>query len=379
MPKSKRRLYNDIKHAIINAKISTVQNIINDNTAINLHNRHCDSLLHIAVKYSNPDIVRLLLEASANVDAKNNDGETPLHIAAKYPDLDIVMLLLDNFADVHAKNNNGETPLHRVLAYINTSATRAKKVADITKFLIERKADINAKNDKGYTPFSHAIDCWLNNFDVIKLMVNHGAEINKQDKKGNTILHYVVKKYECYEDVIYIIGLSKMDYKYEFSNYMELLLELNADVNAKNNKHNTPLYQAVRYCHKEIIEIMLKHDASGINNQNNKGKTLLHAAAYSNDSDIIKLLLSYRADPSITDEQGKYPMDYATSSKIIDILYEAYFSTLTSQSDLAAEYQNVNNTSYAEDCVLIDENETEFGLSGRAHSNVKSGTGCNII
>ncbi|WP_371255724.1 ankyrin repeat domain-containing protein [Orientia tsutsugamushi] len=76
---------------------------------------------------------------------------------------------------------------------------------------------------------------------------------------------------------------------------------------------------------------MLKHDDSDINNQNNKGKTLLHAAAhYSNDSDIIKLLLSYGADPSITDEQGKYPMDDATSSKIIDILYKAYFSTLTS-------------------------------------------------
>lgn len=66
---------------------------------------------------------------------------------------------MDNFADVHAKNNDGQTPLHRVFAYINTSATRAKKVADITKLLIERNADINAKDNKGYTPFSHAIDC----------------------------------------------------------------------------------------------------------------------------------------------------------------------------------------------------------------------------
>lgn len=381
MPKSKRRLYNDIKHAIINAKMHIVQHIItNDNTAINLQNRHCETPLHIAVKYSDLDIVRLLLDNFADVNAKNNNGQTPLHIAAKYPDLDIVMLLLDNFADVHAKNNDGQTPLHRVFAYINTSATRAKKVADITKLLIERNADINAKDNKGYTPFSHAIDCWLNNFDVIKLLVKHGADMNKQDKKGNTILHNVVKKYKCSEDVIYIVGLSKKDYKFEYSNYIELLLKLGANVNAKNNKHNTPLYQAVRYCYKEIIEVMLKHDDSGINNQNNKGKTLLHAAAhYSNDSDIIKLLLSYGADPSITDEQGKYPMDDATSSKIIDILYKAYFSTLTSQSDLAAEYQNVNNTSYAEDYGLMDHSETEFGLSGKVHSNVKSYTGCNII
>lgn len=344
MPKSKLCLYNDIKNAIINAKMNTVQNIItNDNTAINLQNKHCDSPLHIAVKYSDPDIVRLLLEASANVNAKNNDGETPLHIAARYSDLDIVILLLDNFADVHVKNNDGKTALHRALAGINTSATMAKKVADITNLLIARKADINSKDDKGYTPFNHAINCWLNNFDVIKLMVKHGAEINKQDKKGNTILHNVVKKYKCDEDVIHLAGLPKKDYKFEYSNYIKLLLELNADSNAKNNK----------------------------------GETILHAAAHysSNDSDIIKLLLSYGADPSITDEQGKYPMDNATSSKIIDILYDACFDRLTSQFDfLVAEYQNVNNTSYAEDCGRMDENETEIALSGRAHSNVKSGT-----
>lgn len=50
MPKSKRCLYNDIKHAIINAKMHIVQHIItNDNTAINLQNRHCETPLHIAL------------------------------------------------------------------------------------------------------------------------------------------------------------------------------------------------------------------------------------------------------------------------------------------------------------------------------------------
>lgn len=241
-----------------------------------------------------------------------------------------------------------------------------------------KAANINAKDDKGYTPLHIAQSDWFIFQEAIHFLLKNGANINEKDAQGDTILHHAIEHYHC-ENVYYYHMTSEEEYKVSYQSYINYLLELNADVNAKNNKHNTPLYQAIRYCYKEIIEVMLKHDASGINNQNNKGKTLLHAAAYSNDSDIIKLLLSYRADPSITDEQGKYPMDYATSSKIIDILYEAYFSTLTSQSDLAAEYQNVNNTSYAEDCVLIDENETEFGLSGRAHSNVKSGTGCNII
>lgn len=338
MPKSNLCSYSNIKNAIKKGKMNTVQNIItNDNTAIKLQDKHHNSLLHLAVRYDDPDIARLLLEASSNVNAKNKNEETPLHIAVKYPNLDIIMLLLDNRANVNAKNKNEETALHTVFAHPNTSATRAKQVADITKLLIERVANINEEDGKGYTPLSHVIDFWLNNFDAIKLLVKHGADINKEDKKGNTILHHVVKKYKSCEDAVYLLGLPKKDYKLEYTNYIELLLKLGANINATNKN----------------------------------GETILHAASHysSKDSDMIKLLLSYNANPSITDKQGKYPMNNATSSKIFDILYDAYFSCLTLQSDLAAEYQNVNNTSYAEDCGLMDENETEFGLSGRVHSN----------
>ena len=38
--------------------------------------------LHIACSKNNEDIVRILIEKGANVNATDNSGKTPLHIAA---------------------------------------------------------------------------------------------------------------------------------------------------------------------------------------------------------------------------------------------------------------------------------------------------------
>ena len=56
-------------------------------------------------------VVRLLLEAGADKEAKNNGGWTPLIIAAMNGHEAIVRLLLEAGADKEAKNKDGWTPL----------------------------------------------------------------------------------------------------------------------------------------------------------------------------------------------------------------------------------------------------------------------------
>src|SRR5688572_13345319 len=57
------------------------------------------------------EIVRLLLEASADPNAKSKEGGTPLHSAAFTGDLEIAELLLAYGADPNATDPMGRTPL----------------------------------------------------------------------------------------------------------------------------------------------------------------------------------------------------------------------------------------------------------------------------
>lgn len=67
--------------------------------------------LHSACAISNFEIVRLLIRAGANVNAKQVQDVTPLHSAAHNGQTELAKLLIDNGADVNAKMESGQTPL----------------------------------------------------------------------------------------------------------------------------------------------------------------------------------------------------------------------------------------------------------------------------
>jgi len=57
------------------------------------------------------EIVRLLIKAGADVNAKNFYGSTPLIYASMNGNIDIVKMLIEVGADVNAKNKFGNTAL----------------------------------------------------------------------------------------------------------------------------------------------------------------------------------------------------------------------------------------------------------------------------
>ena len=59
----------------------------------------------------NFDIIEILLEHGADINAHDNGGNTLLHELSYTPDLKIINLLIDRGADVNAINNRGETVL----------------------------------------------------------------------------------------------------------------------------------------------------------------------------------------------------------------------------------------------------------------------------
>ena len=112
-----------------------------------------DTALHFAAAAYQFEIVRMLIEAGADVGAKNRLGNQPLHAAAAGSpgsrhwnppaQVSTIAALIHSGADPNTVNKRGVTALH--------IAVRTR-CADAVRVLLEHGADPARKNDNGSTP-----------------------------------------------------------------------------------------------------------------------------------------------------------------------------------------------------------------------------------
>jgi ankyrin repeat protein len=103
-----------------------------------------DNALMLASHAGNLQAVQKLLDAGAEV---NQPGWTALHYAADNGSLEVISLLLEHSAYIDAESPNKTTPL--------MMAVRSGKIYAV-KLLLDEGADINLKNDKGLSALDFA-------------------------------------------------------------------------------------------------------------------------------------------------------------------------------------------------------------------------------
>ena len=158
--------------AALRADIVAIEALLMHGASPNAMNKGQTRPLHlvcyvISLKLSkSTECARLLINAGADIEARDYWGRTALRTAAELNPsyVTLVQYLIDNGSDVNVKDNYHQTPL---LKSINSSYRT-------TKTLLQHGATVEVRDVYGNTPISKAIH--RNNHQALKLLLQYKAK-----------------------------------------------------------------------------------------------------------------------------------------------------------------------------------------------------------
>ena len=132
------------------------------------------------------NVVRLLVEADADINAVTADGRTALHCACENGHDQIVSYLLDRHVDqsIEFKDSGGE-----MLTAIHVATVRNHE--NVVRILLEHGLDCNLLTSQGASALHYAASKGYQ--AMTELLLNHGAKVNVPDREGWTALHWAVE------------------------------------------------------------------------------------------------------------------------------------------------------------------------------------------
>ena len=218
-------------------------------------------------------VVKILMNAGAEIDKGNRYRISPLSIASLHGHKDVVRMLLNGGADPNSTDINGETSLIRSAKNVISPQNNVKNLTDVVQLLLDGGADPNmGTNVKGITALH--IAAIEDHCDVAQLLLERGANPNaeyKTDEKTplGTPLHLAAwKGHTC---------------------MVELHFNSGARVNEVAQNEGTPLHVAVERGHKYVIKLHLDKGANA-DMREGRGVTPIALAIQKDNLKIIRIL-----------------------------------------------------------------------------------------
>lgn len=227
--------------------------------------------------------VRERIEGGEDVNSSDDSGNSLLAVAAKEGNVEIMALLLDNGASVDMTDRVGRTALMHAGTSKNPEAVR---------LLIERGSDVNIRDS--FIGGALAWTCGFGTSESVQDLLDAGAQVE------------TVGSATGYTPLIWASGFGD-------PNSVPLLLEAGANIEAADGiDGSTPLMHASRTGKVEAMQTLIDSGAN-INATNRNGQTaLLSAAGHANGTpDKIEMLLANGADLNATDNSGRTALDLA--------------------------------------------------------------------
>ena len=337
----------DIFALVEQGRTAEVKSLFSDSNAINKKNQDGETLLHLAVRQNNTDLLQFLLGMKANTEIKNSGGESPLATAVALDFRDSARVLAKAGASVFSATVTGKT------VYTNA---RTKGPETLESIISE--ATIAQQDTTGKTMLHHAADTL--DAAAVALILKTGV-VSVPDDEGQTPLSLVYRNpsdnasaqiasdlllagaeplrgdFSYFETAVLKRNLSmrfeegKTPLHIAAANghtgYVNFLLERKVPVSVKDVSSSTPLHEAVRNGHIESTGALLAANADP-NQKDASGNTSLHLVMpQASRSKIFMQLLAANADPNQKDSYGETPLHIAArlgmSEDIIQSLVSA--------------------------------------------------------
>nr|XP_060615013.1 E3 ubiquitin-protein ligase MIB2 [Anolis sagrei ordinatus]XP_060615014.1 E3 ubiquitin-protein ligase MIB2 [Anolis sagrei ordinatus] len=307
-------------------QVEVVKILLQAHANVNLRDEEGDAALHYAAFGNQAEIARVLVSKGANADLLNNGKCTALYIAVNKGFTEVVQALCENQCNVNLPDSYGDTPLH----YAITADFKC-----IIEALTEVPSiDFTIQNRQGFNLLHHAA-LKGNKLAVKKILARARQLVDTKKDDGFTALHLAA-----------------------LNNHKEvaeaLLKEGRCDVNLKNNRNQTPLHLAVTQGHMEMVQALVQEGAD-VNAEDEDGDTAMHivlerehvasAAATEEEQDgeeslyaklqasgflgnmelnvgtaIACYLAQEGADVNYANHRGKSPLDLVTDGSIMQLI-----------------------------------------------------------
>jgi ankyrin repeat protein len=247
-----------------------------------------------AAKDANHGMVRSLIQAHADVNAREPDGTAAIHWAVRSGDVELVRMLTAAHADVNIANRYGVKPLS--LAAVTGDPA-------MVEVLLKAGADPNTANPEGETALMTASRS--GSLPVVKQLIARGANVNARENwLQETALMWAAA--ENHADVVaaLIDAGAKPDQQSWATDTPILDFPESGGPNQPFPRGGwTAAMYAARQNAVAALRVLAERGAN-LNIQDPQGATAMQIAIINLHYDAAALLLDKGADPNVADETG---------------------------------------------------------------------------
>jgi len=353
--------------------------LIKHKADLNVKDKNNASALLLALGHQQlPTTIKRLLELNVSVNTASKNNVSPLMLAARHYDAKIVKLLLERGAKVNAADDTGWTPLMYAAEYWPLSGgcimypiprRRSRKAPQETiKILLKHGAKADIIDKSGNTPLIEAAR-WAD-ADTLKLLIKNGKKdfVNVRDARGRSALMRAM--YDTPEIKVVKALLTagakceiKMNqnkfYRRINSNVKDGLVYSKEIIRTSVNQILPPLFRAVSRGKKDIVKIMLEHNANpNWQYQRRKEERPIYSMTYCRDPEIATLLIKagakgkeFKPPYYYTNKRAsKGALSSAENAKIVDTLVKNIANNKRRKKSLSSlqyifkrkwEYENI--------------------------------------